>query len=284
VSPDGSQIAALLHSAPRWRLVVLPVEGDGFREILLPGSPAGPPAWSPDGTRIFVATDASGIWNIESVAAKGERDSRMLTRVTGGALSPAPHPDGKFLFFLEVTAKGFNLRRLDLEVKEPDALEQSAEASPILPPQAIEVARPAEARVGESHPYRMWPSHILRPSLSESVGPDGKAFQIGVEGSDVLGRVSWVAAASLRDAAGPRGGSVALADLAELRRDLPPVHVMEIGKAGLRDQPYRFRYVEIRRGAFFEEMPTSRTARLFKDMKEETTPWMLILVPEHSER
>ena len=211
VSPDGSEVAALLHSAPRWRLVVLPVEGDGFREILLPGSPAGPPAWSPDGTRIFVATDASGIWNIESVSAKGERDSRMLTRVTGGALSPAPHPDGKFLFFLEVTAKGFNLRRLDLEVKEPDALEQSAEASPILPPQAIEVARPAEARVGESHAYRMWPSHILRPSLSESVGPDGKAFQIGLEGSDVLGRLNWVAAASLGDAAGPRGGSLAFA-------------------------------------------------------------------------
>jgi hypothetical protein len=57
----------------------------------------------------------------------------------------------------------------------------------------------------------MWQSHILRPSLSESVGPDGKAFQIGLEGSDVLGRLNWVAAASLGDAAGPRGGSLVFA-------------------------------------------------------------------------
>lgn len=212
VSPDGSEVAALLHSASKWRLVVLPVDGEGVREISLSGSPAGPPAWSPDGTRIFVATDASGIWNIESVGVnRGESKSRTLTRVTGGALAPAPHPDAKSLFYLEATAKGFNLRRLDLEPKELPALEMSGEAGPILPPRPIEMARPAKAPVEESHPYRFWKSHTLRPSLSESIGPDGKAFQIGVEGSDVLGRVSWVAAASLGDAAGPRGGSLAFA-------------------------------------------------------------------------
>ncbi len=77
----------------------------------------------------------------------------------------------------------------------------------------------------------------------------------------------------------PVGGSVALADLAELRQDLPPV----IGEGGPQDRPCRFRYVEVRRGAVFEGMPTSRTARLFRDMTEETMPWMLILVPEPSE-
>ncbi len=77
----------------------------------------------------------------------------------------------------------------------------------------------------------------------------------------------------------PVGGSVALADLAVLREALPSVGG-ELNRQGR----YRFRYVEIRRGAVFEGMPASRTARLFKNMKEEVPPWMLILVPEECER
>lgn len=73
----------------------------------------------------------------------------------------------------------------------------------------------------------------------------------------------------------PVGGSVVLADLVELRKVLPPALSESAAKSR-----YRFRYVEVRRGAVFEGMPASRTARLFKDMKEEATPWMLLLVPE----
>lgn len=42
---------------------------------------------------------------------------------------------------------------------------------------------------------------------------------------------------------------------------------------------FRFRHVEIRRGAVFSEMPASFTARQFSRMTEETPPWCLILVP-----
>ncbi len=74
----------------------------------------------------------------------------------------------------------------------------------------------------------------------------------------------------------PVGGSVLLSDLAELRADLP--HVL--------DQPsgrYRFRFVEIRRGAVLPGMPASSTAHRFKEMVEESPPWSLILVPEPEE-
>ena len=43
---------------------------------------------------------------------------------------------------------------------------------------------------------------------------------------------------------------------------------------------YRFRYVEVRRGAVFPDMPSSFTARQFSKMTEEEPPWCLILVPE----
>ena len=43
---------------------------------------------------------------------------------------------------------------------------------------------------------------------------------------------------------------------------------------------YRFRYIEVRRGAVFADMPSSFTARQFSKMTEEELPWCLILVPE----
>ena len=43
---------------------------------------------------------------------------------------------------------------------------------------------------------------------------------------------------------------------------------------------YRFRFVEIRRGAVFPGMPAGSTARQFRHMSEEVPPWHLVLVPE----
>jgi hypothetical protein len=63
----------------------------------------------------------------------------------------------------------------------------------------------------------------------------------------------------------PVGGTLVLSDVAELRADLPSM---------------KFRYVEVRRGALFEGVPASRTAKMFKDMTEEAPPWLLILIPE----
>jgi hypothetical protein len=49
----------------------------------------------------------------------------------------------------------------------------------------------------------------VRPLAAYSVGPDGNAWQIGVEGSDVVGRLDWVALGSIGNDAGPRGASLA---------------------------------------------------------------------------
>jgi hypothetical protein len=71
----------------------------------------------------------------------------------------------------------------------------------------------------------------------------------------------------------PVGSSVSLADLAALRDEIPAV----LDEAGA---SYRFRYVEVRRGAVFDGLPASQTARQFGNMREEAPPWMLILVPD----
>ncbi len=72
----------------------------------------------------------------------------------------------------------------------------------------------------------------------------------------------------------PIGGSLVLSERAELRPAIPRV------LGGAAGSHYAFRYVEIRRGAVFEGIPCSRTARLFRTMTEEEAPWFLILLPD----
>jgi hypothetical protein len=91
--------------------------------------------------------------------------------------------------------------------------------------------------------------------------------------ADVFGAVHATLAAL------PVGASVVLSDVTNLRQDIPRV----LGEPAGQPRHYRFRYVEVRRGAVFAGLPSSQTARLFKDMTEEEPPWFLILVPERSD-
>ncbi len=213
VSPDGSRIAALVHSGSRWRLMVGELKGKALRELTVSGAPVGPPAWTPDGSRLLVATDATGVWNLESISVEGGA-AMALTRVTGGALAPAPTPDGKEAFYADATAHGFDLRRLRLDspqIAGAPAPPDSAHRFPILPPPAVEVVRASDASVGASHPYRLTESHVVRLYLAQSLGTSGTTFQAGFEGSDVIGRWHWVALGSVGSVSGPRGGTISLA-------------------------------------------------------------------------
>ena len=207
VSPDRRSVAALLHRAGRWRLALVSREGE-VTELATEGVPFGPPAWSPDGTRLYVAADASGIWNLAELDPRG--GSREITRVTGGALSPAPSPDGKSLFFLELTGKGVDVRRLALPPQAPAPLARSEEGFPVLPPSDVADERPPRlSEIPSPKPYSAFGTHVLRLASGFSLGPDGNSYQVGAEGSDVIGRFRWAALASVGNAAGPRGGSVA---------------------------------------------------------------------------
>jgi hypothetical protein len=211
VSPDGRAIAAVRHRAGQWRVVLVSGPGEA-REIVAPGSFVGPPAWSPDGLRLFAATDASGIWNLVSIDPNGTGATGPLTRVTGGAFSPAPSPDGKSLFLLELTGKGTDLRRLALPA---EVLPLTAPAAigfgfPILPPPPGETPQPARlSPAGPPRPYRALETQVLRISSGFSIGPDGNSYALGVEGSDAVGRLHWTAVAAAGNTAGPRGGSIA---------------------------------------------------------------------------
>ncbi|HYX19916.1 MAG TPA: hypothetical protein VFA98_03630, partial [Thermoanaerobaculia bacterium] len=202
VSPDGRRIAALLHAGGRWRLVVAPAGGGAAVELPTGGAPAGAPAWSPDGARIFVSAAAGGIWNVESVDASGTAEPRMLTRVFGGALSPAPARYGASLYFLDFGARGVSIRRLELGGQVSRSV-SSGEADP--------APANAESHVERPDPYDLWASQAVRPLLNFSFGPSGNTVQLGADSADVIGRLHLMALGSMGDAIGPRGGAAAAA-------------------------------------------------------------------------
>jgi hypothetical protein len=87
-----------------------------------------------------------------------------------------------------------------------------ADGAPVLPPSGGEAPEPPRlSPAGPSHAYRVFESHVLRLSSGFSLGPDGNSWALGVEGSDVVGRLHWTALAAFGNAAGPRGGAVAAA-------------------------------------------------------------------------
>ena len=186
-------------------------EPGSTRELETAGIAMGPPAWAPDGSRLYGATDASGIWNLVSLPAEGA-GSVTLTRVTGGAFSPAPSPDGKSLFFLELTGKGMDLRHLPLPAEPPAPASPGPPGSGILPPLAGEAPSPLRrSPAGTPRPYNALSTQVVRLSSGFTIGPDGSSYQFGIEGSDVVGRFRWVVLGAAGNAAGPRGGSVAAA-------------------------------------------------------------------------
>jgi WD40 repeat protein len=211
VSPDGRRVAVVLHRAGSWRIVVVGESGD-LREIEAAGIPVGPVAWSPDSSRIYAATDAAGIWNLVSLAPGAGAAESPLTRVTGGAFSPAPSPDGRALLFLEVTGKGVDVRRLSLPAGALAPVVPGQAVLGVLPPTAGE--KPPPLRLSPPAPpraYDAFSTQIVRLASGFTVGPDGSSYQLGVEGSDVVGRLRWTALGAVGNAAGPRGGSVAAA-------------------------------------------------------------------------
>jgi len=71
------------------------------------------------------------------------------------------------------------------------------------------------------------------------------------------------------------GERCSLSNVTPLRTQLP--HAFTPHPQGL--EGFRFRYVEVRRGAVFSDMPASFTAQQFSQMSEEPQPWCLILIP-----
>jgi hypothetical protein len=153
--------------------------------------------------------EVDGIWNL--VDAQG----RPLTRTLAAAWNPVTTPDGKWIYYTQLSASGVQIRRLDttlppLEARtlpqDPAALvkgqvlPKADEPSPLPAPEAV-----------TAHPYRVGESHSVFSLAGYSATPSGLSAQLGLGGNDLINRLNWQVLAGLGDGAGPRGGMAGLA-------------------------------------------------------------------------
>ncbi|MDR0498688.1 MAG: hypothetical protein LBH03_02990, partial [Holophagales bacterium] len=164
----------------------------------------------------FTWKDIDGIWNIVKKTPDGQE--QQVTRVISAAWQPAPTPDGKALYYVQLTATGCEIRKLDLTLPplEPaqsgiseNLLVQGTVLShpntpSLLPPPSNEVIKVAD--------YSVFDSHVTEFSDVNAVssGPSSSSIMIGFTGHDLLNRLNWYAAGAAGSARGPRGGGVGI--------------------------------------------------------------------------
>jgi hypothetical protein len=173
-----------------------------------PGNPDAKVSLSAGG---FEAKPDSATWDIFQTC---NGKSGPVTRTLSAALKPAPTPDGKWLFYTQLTASGLEIRKLDLSLPPLEDGSLFADSKPLTPDTVRsrddEPSRlPAPVQVPEATAYRVTDSLWNRGRTGVSVGPAGESLQLGYGGTDLLGRFSWLALASLGNGAGPRGATAA---------------------------------------------------------------------------
>jgi len=202
-----------VHRLGRWVL-----EMDG-QTLPLPGQAAGR-AWVDAGRRqVFAACDLDGIWNLVRVPYRSEAGRlrfeapQRLTRTLGAAWNPAPSPDGRWLFYTGLDARGMEIRKLDLD--QPPLAEAPAPEPRVLAPDLVMAPPPGPgagpgADPPASAPYRAADNLWNHLSAGLSFTPSGRCYLLGAAGSDLLDRLSWQVLAGLGDGPGPRGAMLGL--------------------------------------------------------------------------
>jgi WD40 repeat protein len=218
VSPDGSRLAYAFHREGSWRLQLRDLDGGRAAELSPP--PEGTvssPAWSPDGRAVYAVVGLRGFIELYAfpLGPDGNAgDSAPITRTLGAALAPAPAADGSSLFYLSLEPDGLDLRRLPLPTPAraaPPLVDLPRELAPAIRPPAPE--RPeafARAEVAPGRPYGLGRQELF-PLFGGSASSLGSAWELGLRGGDVVGRLDWLAVGAVAERGWAEGGALAAA-------------------------------------------------------------------------
>ena len=240
VSPDGRHVAYLRHSGASWRLVIRSLEDGAERELDAAGSTITHPAWSADGSTVFVSLGRDGFIDIHAWPLDGGAPV-AVTRTHGAALGGAPSPDG-LLYFLSLEPHGLDLRRVRVAPLRPADGILRAPFVPAVPPIAqADPPRPGAREIAAGGPYGVGRQEFM-PIAGGLFGPSARALEIGLRGGDVVGRLSYLGVVSLaRQEAGTEGAAFAAAlrrwpiapraHLFTLDERRPPIAGQNVGEA-----------------------------------------------------
>ena len=209
VSRDGTRIAYTQHHEGRWALSFLTrTEGTGWREeSACPIANVSSPEWSRTAADEIIATvSAAGFADLHRLRAC---EATPITRVSSGALDPAPASDGR-LFFMTLETEGFVLRALnELQDAAPAPVLDRA-LVPAIPPAAATPTRFAEEALTPPRPYGIGRQEWTFLT-GENFAPSQHAIELGVRIGDVVGRLDTIALVSIGDDDAQQGVAVASA-------------------------------------------------------------------------
>jgi hypothetical protein len=111
-SPDGTRLVFIEHVGATGGERLMLREADGSIRALTDGrSVDRDPVWSPDGRFVLFSSDRPGTAQIFGLeVATGTQ--KQITHRYGGAFWPRPDPKGRFLFFLDYSATGYDVARM----------------------------------------------------------------------------------------------------------------------------------------------------------------------------
>lgn len=113
-SPDGSRIAVSVWTAGQRDLWLYTVDGKPWRRLTWDTALDFQPAWSPDGSLLYFASDRSGVPNVYAVDFTDGHLYRV-TNVVIGAFAPSPSPDGHTLAVSTYTGSGTRVATVALD-------------------------------------------------------------------------------------------------------------------------------------------------------------------------
>jgi hypothetical protein len=227
ISPDGRRLVYLRHAGESWQAIVRDLESGNERPLDAPrGSTVTHPAWSRDGETVFLALGDRGFVDIHAFTMGGGSDPVAITRTHGAALGAEPGPEDT-LFFLSLEPHGLDLRRISIAPAPAVAI--PAAPTPLWPavvPPAPDPQRPAEDTVRPGRAYGMGRQELM-PLAGGTYAPSGRFLELGLRGGDVVGRLDYLAVATLSRGEGVADG-VAVAAAWRGWRATPRVHVFSV--------------------------------------------------------
>ena len=233
-SPDGRRIAASVQRDGKWWVFVVSAASvpnaaasaaahlaasvpnaaaSAAAHPIDPGDGASryAPSWTNDG-KLVVVSERGGVANLELLDPETAAP-RTLSRVTGGVASPDVGPDGR-VWFLNLHAKGYDLRRIAIADSERTTANRFETLLPRLFPAAPRPAAPGQRfpvqPVSGPNEYGTGPRG-WRVLPGVSLGPDGDMVSLMLANTDPVGRLSIVAQGGYGQRGAWRGGSLATA-------------------------------------------------------------------------
>ncbi|MGQ0538273.1 MAG: TolB family protein [Gemmatimonadaceae bacterium] len=208
-SPDGRRVAASLHRDGRWSAAVVDVATRAVTLVGLDAVSRHSPTWLPDGKRVVVVSDRNGVPNLEELDVDGGGAGRHLTSVVGAVAAPEVSASDTTVWYLDLHARGLDLRRLRPRATALDPPFLGGSLAPAAPARALGGST-FDSTVVTSRPYR-FAERIWRHYPGFGGGADGAYGLLAIASYDPAGKVAVLAQGATGSANAWRGGSLGVA-------------------------------------------------------------------------